>query len=139
MDFEPYLFFSGNCEEALNFYKGIFGGEISEIMRWKDAPGDAGLPTDQGNKVMHSTFKSPSVNFMASDARPTTQYGVGRISLSIATKDVAEGKRVFDSLANGGEVEMPFDKTFWGAMFGMLTDKYGIDWMVNCQLEPAPA
>ena len=139
MDFEPHLFFSGNCEEALNFYKKIFGGEITSIMRWKDAPGDMGTPADQGNKVMHATFKSPNVNFMASDARPTTQYGEGRISLALGTTDQNEAKRVFDSLGKDGKIEMPLEKTFWGALFGMLTDKYGIDWMVNCQLEPVPA
>jgi len=138
MDFEPYLFFSGNCEEALSFYKGIFGGEISGVMRWKDAPSEQGTPPTDGNKIMHSTFQSPSIKFMAADGRSTTQYGEGRISLSLGTTDVAEAKRVFESLGKGGKVEMPMEKTFWGAMFGMLTDKYGIDWMVNCQLEPLP-
>ncbi len=72
---------------------------------------------------------------MASYAQPNKQYGEGPISLSLGTKDVNEAKRLFDALSKGGNAEMPLEKTFWGAMFGMLTDKYGIDWMVNCQLE----
>ena len=136
MEFAPYLFFTGGkCEEALNFYKGIFGGDVGQVMRWKDAPPDASMPAELGERIMHSTFSSKDVNFMASDARPTTQYGESAISLSLGMKDVNEAKRIFDSLAKGGKVEMPLEKTFWGAMFGMLTDKYGMDWMVNCQLE----
>jgi len=136
MDFEPYLFITGGkCEEALNFYKNIFGGEITQVMRWKDAPADMGLPAEMGERIMHSTFSSPSVKLMASDAQPTTQYGMGAISLSLGTKDLNEAKRVFDALSKGGKVEMPLEKSSWGAMFGMLSDKYGIDWMVNCDLK----
>jgi PhnB protein len=136
MELEPYLFFSGNCEEALNFYKGIFGGEISGISRWKDAPPEMGMPADLGERIMHSDFKSPSLKFMASDSRPTTKYGEGRISLSLGTTDVAEAQRVWALLAKGGTIDVDFADTFWGAKFGMVTDKYGIDWMINCQIEP---
>jgi|SRR5579864_4270643 len=136
MEFVPYLFITGGrCEEALNFYKGIFVGEIGEIMRWKEAPAEMGLPAELGGRIMHSTFSSTAVKFMASDAQPTTQYGDGPISLSLNTKDVSEAKRLFDALSKGGKVEMPLEKVFWGGMFGMLSDKYGIDWMVNSQLE----
>jgi PhnB protein len=136
MELTPYLFITGGkCEEALNFYKGIFGGEISSIMRWKDAPAEMGLPAELGDRIMHSTFDSPSVKFMASDAQPTTKYGEGAISLSLGTKDMNEANRLFDGLSRGGKVEMPLEKTSWGAMFGMFSDKYGIDWMVNCQLD----
>ena len=135
MELEPYLFFSGNCEEGLNFYKGIFGGEITSISRWKDAPAEAGMPAEHGDRVMHANFKSPSISLMASGARPTTQYGEGRISLSLGGDDVAESQRVWDALAKDGKIEMPFDDMFWGAKFGMLTDKYGIDWMLNCDVK----
>ena len=135
MELEPYLFFSGNCEEALNFYKGIFGGEISGISRWKDAPAEMGMPADLGERIMHSNFKSPTMKFMASDSRPTTQYGEGRISLSLGTSDVAEAQRVWNALSKGGTIDVAFEDTFWGAKFGMVTDKYGVDWMINCQKE----
>lgn len=136
MDFAPYLFITGGkCEEALNFYKGVLGGEIKEVSRWKEAPAEMQGPPGMGDRIMHSTFEAPGVTFMASDARPTTTYGDGPVSLCLATADQAEAKRVFDALSKGGKVEMPLEKTFWGAMFGMLTDKFGIDWMVNCRIE----
>jgi PhnB protein len=134
MEFAPYLFFTGGrCQEALNFYKGIFGGEISEVTRWKDAPAEMGLPAEFSERIMHSTFSAPAVTFMASDAQPTTTYGDGAISLSLGTHDESEAKRLFELLSQGGKVEVPLEKAFWGALFGMFTDKYGIDWMINCQ------
>jgi PhnB protein len=138
MQLEPYLFFDGNCEEALSFYKEIFGGEIEGLSRWKEMPKDADGPPvtpETENRVMHANFKSPGVSFMASDATPGKTYGEGAISLSIGTSDLAEAERVFNALAAGANVEMPMTDMFWGARFGMLTDKYGIDWMVNCQKE----
>ena len=137
MQLEPYLFISdGKCEEALNFYKGIFNGQIEGLSRWKEMPQDAGGPPvtpDTENRVMHASFRAPGVSFMASDASPGKTYGEGPMSLSLGTSDVAEAERVFKSLAEGGSVEMPLTDMFWGAKFGMLTDKYGIDWMINCQ------
>jgi PhnB protein len=135
MQLEPYLFFPGNCEEALNFYKEVFRGQIEDISRMKDVPKDAGGPPvtpETAEKVMHASFKSPGVSFMASDASPGKTYGEGAISLSLGTSDLAEATRVFNALAAGGNVEMPLADMFWGATFGMLTDKYGIDWMINC-------
>lgn len=141
MELQPYLLFTGNCEEALNFYKNIFGGEIAQLSRYKDAPPDdpasPQLRPEDRERVMHATFRSPDFTFMASDARPGKQYGEGPISLSLGLSDVAVAQRIFDGLAQGGTVEMPLEDTFWGAKFGMLTDKFGIDWMVNCQLQGA--
>ena len=137
MQLEPYLFFTGGkCEEALNFYKGVFNGEIEGLSRWKEMPKDAGGPPvtpDTENRVMHASFRAPGVSFMASDASPDKTYGEGPMSLSLGTGDVGEAERVFKRLAEGGSVEMPLADMFWGAKFGMLTDKYGIDWMINCQ------
>lgn len=139
MQVVPYLFFTGNCEEALNFYKGVFGGDIAEIMRWKDMPKDAGGPevtAENENKVMHARFNSSAVQLMAADASPGKTYGEGPVSLSIGLSDPSEAQRVFDALSAGGKVEMPLADMFWGAKFGMFTDKFGIDWMMNCQLNP---
>jgi PhnB protein len=98
-------------------------------------PKDAGGPpvtAETADRVMHANFKSAGVNFMASDATPGKEYGEGQISLSLSTTDLAEAERVFNRLAAGGNVEMPLADMFWGARFGMLTDKFGIDWMINC-------
>ncbi|MEO6990348.1 MAG: VOC family protein [Candidatus Baltobacteraceae bacterium] len=132
MELEPYLFFDGTCEEALNFYAGIFNGEITSLNRFEGTPGTEHAPAGYGNKIMHANFKSPSLKFMASDMPGGDRSGEGRISLSLASSDVAEGTRVFDALAEGGKISMPLAKQFWGDTFGSLTDKYGIDWMVNC-------
>ncbi|HEX3464617.1 MAG TPA: VOC family protein [Candidatus Elarobacter sp.] len=134
LQLEPYLNFLGNCEEALNFYARVFGGEVSSISRFGDAPpGQMELPPDWNDKVMHANLKAPGVNLMGSDRHPShpDPGGPGRITLSLGGDDADEGKRVFDALAEGGTVTMPYQKTFWGANFGMLTDKYGIDWMIN--------
>ena len=139
MQLEPYLLFDGKCEEALSFYKQVFGGEIEGLSRWSEMPKDAGGPpvtAQTGNRVMHATFKAPGFSFMASDATPGKVYGEGPISLSIATSDVSEAERVFARLAEGGNVEMPLADAFWGAKFGMLTDKFGIDWMISCRTAP---
>jgi PhnB protein len=135
MQLEPYLFFDGKCEEALNFYKEVFGGTIEGLSHWGEMPPNAGGPevtAETANRVMHANFRSSGVSFMASDASPNKVYGEGPISLSVSSSDLAEAERVFNTLAAGGNVEMPMTDTFWGAKFGMLTDKYGIDWMVSC-------
>jgi PhnB protein len=137
MQLEPYLFFSGKCEEALNFYKDVFRGQIEFLSRWSEMPKDAGGPPvtpETANRIMHATFKAPGVSFMASDGGPDKTYGEGPVSLSIATDEIAEAERIFDRLADGGKTEMPLSDAFWGAKFGMLTDKFGIDWMVSCRL-----
>jgi PhnB protein len=130
MALQPYLFFSGDCEEALNVYKGIFGGQIKDISRFKDMPPEQsnGNPPDG---VMHATFESPHFTFMASDSQPNSQYGESRISLCVDFKDASEAQRAFDGLAKGGKVETPMQDMFWGARFGMLTDRFGIDWMIT--------
>ena len=136
MECRPYLFFDGNCEEALNFYAELFKGKIAQMTRVKDGPSEyQGDPTRASN-VMHSQFESPSVSFNASDASGSTKYGEGRISLCLETAELAEAERIWKGLTAGAKVEMPFGDTFWGAKFGMLTDRFGIDWMVNCQMRP---
>jgi PhnB protein len=133
---EPYLFFDGTCEQALNFYKQILGGNIEGLSRWSEMPADAGGPpvtAETSERVMHASFKSGAVSFMASDSTPGKKYGEGAISLSLGMDDAAEAKRIFDGLAQGGTVEMPMQDMFWGATFGMLTDKFGIDWMISCR------
>lgn len=128
---EPYLFFYGKCEEALNFYKGVFGGQVVSIIRTKEAPPEMPMPPNWGDKIMHARFEASSVTFQASDGQPDTPNIDGNISMSVNTTDEAEGTRVFNKLSEGGTVEMPLQNMFWGDKFGVFKDKYGIEWFVN--------
>jgi len=134
MQLEPYIFFHGTCEEALNFYSGCFGGEIEGLTRFADSPMHEHVPADFRNKVMHASFVAGDLRFMASDGHPgTPPDGEDDIALSVATTSVAEGERVFKALAQGGTVGMPFENAFWGGTFGQLVDKFGIQWMVTAR------
>ena len=130
MQLQPYLFFGGTCAAALDLYKTVFGGS-AEVTHFKDAPAEAAMPGTNPTGVMHATFTAPGVQFMASDGRPGTEYASGNISMSIATS-VDEGERIFAALSDGATDVMPLQKMFWGATFGQLTDRFGIDWMFNC-------
>ncbi len=134
MELEPYLHFGGVCEEALTFYKEVFAGEVVALMRYTEMKGMQ-IPPGYEEKVMHSSFKSADLQFMASDQMPgAPQSSGGPVSLSLSTRDVAEGERVFAMLSSaGGTITMPMADTFWGARFGKLTDKFGITWMVNAE------
>ncbi len=131
----PYLTFNGNCEEAFNFYKSVFGGEFPYLGRFKDMPSDKPLPESQKDKIMHVSLPiSKETILMGSDS--SEEFGqattIGNnISLSINASSEEEATSLFNSLSVGGKVTMPLEKTFWGAFFGMFTDKFGIHWMVN--------
>jgi len=132
-----YLTFDGNCEEAFNFYKSVFGGEFPMVGRFGDMPPAEGmppLPEDAKNRIMHITLPiSEETILMGSDTMPGVhEHKIGNnISLSINTNSREEAERVFHGLSEGGNVTMPLSDTFWGAYFGMWTDKFGINWMVN--------
>jgi PhnB protein len=132
-----YLTFDGNCEEAFNFYKSVFGGQFPMVGRFGDMPPAEGmppLPEDAKNRIMHITLPiSEETILMGSDTMPGVHvHKIGNnISLSINTNSREEAERVFHGLSEGGNVTMPLSDTFWGAYFGMWTDKFGINWMVN--------
>jgi PhnB protein len=135
----PYLFFDGNCREAMEFYKGCFGGKL-EILTYGDAPEDARpggtKPTEETrDKIMHACLTSGDLILMASDNPMGAAVAGDNVSISIQPKDVSETERLFEALSEGGEVTMPLADTFWGAHFGMLKDKYGFHWMLDCPLE----
>lgn len=133
MELEPYLYFGGTCEEALTFYKEVFAGEVVALMRFRETDGTE-IPPGYEGKVMHSIFKSPTLTFMAADEMPTApESSAARVSLSLSTRDVAEGERVFAMLSAGGTIAMPMSDTFWGARLGKLVDKFGIHWMVHAE------
>jgi PhnB protein len=129
---QPYLCFNGDCEEAMQFYQTVLGGQL-DISRFGDFASDA-MPVadDQKDKVMHSTLKNDLLSFMASDGMPGRPVIFGdSVSMSIAGTYEAKLTEVFNGLSAGGTVTMPLAKQVWGDTFGMFTDKYGIHWLVN--------
>lgn len=131
-----YLNFPGNAEEALNFYKSIFGGEFSSVNRFRDMPpGEHPLPEDAADMMMHISFPiGPNCVLMASDAPPSMGFTVvnGNSNyIMIDASSEAEADRLYAGLSEGGNIEMPLQKTFWGAYYGSFSDKYNIKWMIN--------
>ncbi len=127
-----YLNFDGNCREAMNYYQSVFGGKL-EIMNFGDSPME--VPDSLKDQVMHATLVSDGLTLMASDNNTDQKVVFGSAySIMVGVKEVEYGKEIFEKLAEGGMVLMPYDKTFWNAMFGMCIDKFGIQWMVDCEL-----
>ena len=130
---QPYLFFGGRCDEALEFYGNALGAQVDFIMRYNECPEPkppGRIPPGFEKKVMHATFHIGGTTLMASDGCEASAKFEG-FSLSLSVPAEAEAKRAFDALATGGRVEMPLGKTFWSPCFGMLTDRFGIGWMVS--------
>lgn len=136
MQIESYLFFNGDCEDALNFYAQCLGGKVTALMRFEGTPIDnAQLPAGWKQKVMHANFEADGAKFMASDGMPGQRnppYGGFALSVYLPN-DVEKARRVFDALGVGGEVTMPFAPPFWGGHFGTLKDKFGVPWMVSTE------
>jgi PhnB protein len=133
MAIAPYLNFGGNCREAFEHYHKILGGDLN-VMTMADMPeGAEGDPVadDQKHLVMHASLTLPDSILMASDAFGGSFEGMRDIWVSYSQDDPGESKRVFDALAEGGDVTMPFGQTFWSPGFGMCVDKFGVNWMVN--------
>ncbi len=135
-----YLTFNGNCMEAFEFYRSVFGGEFPYVGRYGEMPPQAGMTIadDLKDKIMHISLPvSNETMLMGSDAggewAPNLKQG-NNFSISVNTKDTGEATRIFNALAEGGKITMPLNKTFWESYFGMLTDRFGINWMVNCEL-----
>jgi len=131
-----YLTFNGNCEEAFNFYKSIFGGEYKQISRFKDMPPMPGmeLPENAMERIMHISLPvSKETILMGSDANPAfDDVKIGQnISMSVGADSQEEADKIFQGLSAGGQITMPIADMFWGSYFGMLVDRYGITWMVN--------
>ncbi len=132
---EPYLFFGGRCEEALEFYKGAIGAKVLYLIRYKESPEKLPvgmLAPEYEDKVMHSTISVGGSQFMMSDGCGEKLNFAG-FSLSLAVPDKAVAEKVFAALAVGGAVKMPLTKTFWSPCFGMLTDKFGMGWMISVE------
>ncbi len=133
MQLQPYLFFEGRCEEAIEFYRQALGAEVSAIMRFKDSPEPARpgmIPPGGENKVMHAQFQVGGTTVLASDGRCGGRPSFQGFALSLTAANEAEADRLFAALANGGQVQMPLTKTFFSPRFGMLADRFGVSWMV---------
>lgn len=130
---QPYLMFGGRCEEALEFYRSALGAQVDMLLRFSESPDPTPpgmLPPGFENKVMHASFRVAGNVIMASDGCEVgAQFKGFSLSISVATE--AEADRYFAALSDGGQVQMPLTKTFWSPRFGMLTDRFGIAWMIN--------
>jgi PhnB protein len=134
MQVQPYLFFDGRCEEALDFYKRALGAEVQMMIRFRESPEPPPadkVPTNWGEKIMHANIRIGETQVMASDGCPEEPSGFKNFSLSLSAANETEADRLFNALAEGGQVQMPLGKTFWSPRFGMVTDRYGLCWMVG--------
>ena len=133
MKIEPYLFFDGRCEEALDFYKRALGAEVTALMRFSespDPPPPGMVAPGSENKVMHASFRVGETEVMASDGRAGGRPEFKGVSLSLSVPSEAEADRLFAALGEGGEVRMPIGRTFFSPRFGMVADRFGVPWMV---------
>jgi PhnB protein len=133
MQVQPYLFFDGRCEEAIEFYRKTIGAEVGMLMRWKDMPQgcpEGTVPPGSENKVMHAALRIGEATVLASDGQCSGKPSFQGFGLSLDVSSDAEAKRLFDALSDGGKVQMPLDKTFFASSFGMVADKFGVLWMV---------
>ncbi len=147
MQLNHYLNFQGQTEAAFNFYKSIFGGEFLFLKRFGELPPQEGLTlsAQEQNYILHVSLPiNPFTVLMGSDiseqfcAQTNTQYIQGNnhyISINLEQDEAATAQRLFDALSQNGQIEMPLDKTFWGALYGAFTDQFGVKWMINCQIE----
>jgi PhnB protein len=136
---QPYLFFDGKCEEAIEFYKKALGATVNMLMRFKDSPEPTppGCGPTDANKVMHVQFQIGETVIMASDGRATGNPKFEGFAQALTVPTEAEADKAFNALANGGKVEQPLSKTFFSAKFGMVVDKFGVFWMVLVTPNPA--
>ena len=134
MQVQPYLFFDGRCEEAIEFYRKAVGAEAPMLMRFKDSPmppGEGMLPSGNENKIMHGELRIGNSTVLVSDGECHGKASFQGFSLSITVPDEAKAEQVFKALSEGGQVRMPLTTTFFSPRFGMLADKFGVGWMVH--------
>jgi PhnB protein len=130
MQIEPYLFFEGRTEEALEFYKQKLGAKIEAVIRYKENPEPKYNPPNSDDKVMHALFRIGDAKVMASDGNCTGKPSFQGFSLTYNAADEADAKRRFSALAEGGQVNLPLSETFFAKSFGMVADRFGLNWMV---------
>ncbi len=134
----PYLGFNGNCAEAMRYYEQVLGGKITLMMTGGQSPMAAQIPPEFADRIMHARLELPGGGLLyAGDAPAHLPYeGIKGVTLALNYNTVEEAEAIFNALAQGGQVTMPFSPTFWAKKFGMLTDKYGVAWIINGELQP---
>jgi PhnB protein len=133
MQLNPYLTFNGQCEAAFKFYENVLGGKIEAMMPHEGSPMEQHVPPEWHRKIMHARLRVGDDVLMGSDAPPDRHEQMKGFSVTLGVADPEEAERVFHALAENGAVQMPIQKTFWAARFGMLVDQYGTPWMINCE------
>ena len=134
MKMNPYLMFTGQARQAMEFYRDVLDGEITQIMTYGESPMADEMPPESADSVMHSQLEAGDVILMAADGPPGAD-GSGSISVALHVDDASEAERIFAALSEGGNVTMPMEKTFWAERFGMLIDRFGIPWLINGGLQ----
>ncbi|HET6545707.1 MAG TPA: VOC family protein [Rhodanobacteraceae bacterium] len=132
MQITPYLLFDGRCKEAFDFYAKALGGRITATMTYGESPMARDMPADSHHRILHTHLESDGAVLMGSDGPHSEVPGSPGISVTVTVDDPAEAERIFAALSAGSEVRMAIEETFWAHRFGMLTDRYGKPWMVNC-------
>lgn len=138
MQMNPYLSFNGRCEAAFKFYEQCLGGQLGAIFRYAGTPLADQVPADWQDKVMHGSLTVGGQVLTAGDVAPDRYEEPRGFSLALQIKNAAEAERIFHELRQGGRVVVPLEKTFWAARFGMLVDRFGIPWLINCEGSDQP-
>lgn len=132
MQISPYLMFNGNCEEAMTFYEKALGGKL-ELIRHEGTPAAEHVPPEWRNKILHASLKIGNSSLLASDAPPGNFHPAQGVFVTLYFTDPGEGERVWNALSPDGNVVMAFGETFWASRFGMVIDRFGTPWMINCE------
>ena len=133
MKVNPHLSFNGQCEAAFKFYEEVLDGKVTFSMTWGEMPGADQFPPESHKLIMHTALSVGDETIMGADAPPGRYEAPKGISVGLHLKNLADGERIFNALAEKGKVTMPFEKTFWSPGFGMCVDQFGIPWMINCE------
>ena len=133
MQLNPYLSFSGQCEAAFKFYAEALGGQVLMTLTYGETPMSDQTPADWRGKIAHTRMSVGGTMLMGSDSPPDRVEPMKGVTIALGVDEPAEAERVFDALAAGGTVTMPIQETFWAHRFGMLTDRFGTPWMINCE------
>jgi PhnB protein len=139
MQMNPYLSFNGDCEAAFKLYEECLGAQVGQIFRYGGSPMEGQVPPNWADKIMHGSITIGAQVLMGGDVAPDRYERPKGITLSLQMTSAADAERIFEGLAEGGLIQMPLEKTFWAERFGMVTDRFGIPWLINCEGAQEPA